>query len=206
MAVGHLDARELPGRGVSEVRGVLRARGTARGTGRGHRRRQPLPADGGPRTEGGGVRRPAARRGCDRHRRGAPVARRGRAVPRLQRQHAATCEPVEGRGGRTAAGPADGGQGRRRAGRPRCADRRSDRGNGGPGGAARARAVAGAPARGFQWTGRPCTRTRRGDRAARRPRRAGGIRAAAGAARGKRRAIARADGQRKPRAACAGRK
>ena len=73
---------------VPGVRRVLRARGAARGAGGRHRRREPLPADGRPRAQGGGLRRPAAGRRRDRHRRGAPVAGRGGAVPRLQRQHA----------------------------------------------------------------------------------------------------------------------
>ena len=115
VAVGHLDARELPRQRVPGVRRVLRARGASRGAGRRHRGREPLPADGRPRAQGGRLRRPAAGRRRHRHRRGAPAAGRRRAVPRLQRQHATVVRDREGRVGRVAARAADG----RRASTPR---------------------------------------------------------------------------------------
>ena len=73
LAVGYVDARQLSRSGLPGVRSLPRRQRAARSSGRGRRRRESSPADGGPRAQGRGLRRSAARRRCDRHRRGAPA-------------------------------------------------------------------------------------------------------------------------------------
>ncbi len=120
LAVGDLDPRELPRRRVPALRGLLRRWRAPRSAGGRHRGRQPPPPDGGPGAEGGGLWRAAPGCGCDRGRRGAPVARNRGTVPGLQRRDAADVRAYARRRRRAAALAADGRRRRLRDRGDRC--------------------------------------------------------------------------------------